>query len=168
MKESLALTYTKCYPLFLRKVMTEKPSIPKALSISEIMRRLTQIRSNSLSLLLVKFNRSPWTFGIMQSSESFLFKAMQPIPDSSRAMAKQLCHLIAADSGAYHKNCIKTMVISGFFRSLNLLLNSNFNNVRILNLKFTHNASLPAIIVAEKSIMSNYLCRYVLLMIITS
>jgi hypothetical protein len=155
MKQSLALTDSKGNTVFLGEMMAEESSIPQVLAIAQLARRFAQIRSHLMSLLPIKPHRAPRTFIIMQPRESIFFKTMQPILDCSRTVSKKLCNLIAANPRANHKNCVKPMVIPGFFRSLDFLLYSNFNDVRILNLKLAHNASLPASIVAEKTAMRN-------------
>lgn len=157
MKKPLALTNPKDDTIFPIKVMAKKPAIPKVLAISKVARRLAKVCTHTMTLLFIQVNWPAWSLGVVQSCKPLFLKTMQPILNRPSAMAKKLRNLITANAGTYHKYCMKTMIISRLFRSFNLLLYCNFDNVSILNLKLAHRASFAALSIADKLLMRNYL-----------
>jgi hypothetical protein len=163
MKQPLTLPNAQMHLKAQGQVMAKKLSVPEVLSVSQFARRQSQISFKPLTDTCIQHRWTARALDILEPCKSAFFKAMNPILYGARAVAEKMRYLGTAIAGTYQQDAVKFMIISGFIRSQNFLLHRNSYNVRFFDFKLAHikYILLPAISIAEKRNMRNYLCRFI-------
>lgn len=86
---------------------------------------------------------------------------MDPILDCSRALPQESGDVVRAHAGAGKKNAVEPLVIAGFSRPLDFVLDGDPDDIRIRDFQTTHDGLLSESVISETVIMRNYMCRHV-------
>jgi len=166
-ENTLALPDSQIHSKALSEMMREEFSIPKVLLITQFTGMLAKILAHRLPLFHGEPPRSARSFEVSQSSKPVLFKVVNPALNCRRMLSKQFCNLITAQASADKQNSMKSVIITGFLRTRNFLLNCDAHNISVRYLKLFHDGALlekppiPGGRAFCKYFMLQYLCRYV-------
>lgn len=149
MEDPLALTNPQGYLLSLFKVMRQKLSIPKILRIAKLSGRLAQVVIDKLQLSWCQPLRASGLLLVFQTAEPVHFKSPYPPLDGRGMMAKHLPHVVTGESLANQQYAVKAMIIAGFLRTKNFVLQRHFHHLRIGDLQSLHGKSLLTLRVPE-------------------
>jgi hypothetical protein len=160
-EQTLALPDSQGYAKPLFKMMTKKFPIPKVLSISEFTGIATELRGN--------FSKDGFLYPagttragcLFQTCKTTFFKTMDPVLNSTGAVAEKLCDFVTAEAVTDQQDSMEAMVIPGFLGSHDFLLNSYLHYVCCFYFQSTHAFFLSAISIAKTWTMRKYLCRYI-------
>jgi hypothetical protein len=142
-------------------MMGQQLSIPQILLIPQVSRLAAKIVIHQLPLLGCQTARATRPFTIRQARKSVFLKTANPALNGSRVLAKQITHLIAAQTPTHQQYPMKSMIIAGLFGPRNLLLNRKAHNLSIGYLKLSHPAALlNPTIPGGRAISKNYMLQY--------
>jgi hypothetical protein len=138
-------------------MMTEQFPIPQILRVAELGRRTAQIASDGLLHRFTWSRGTSWSCAFLQAGKAAVLEAADPVLHRTDAVAEKLCHLGAAESMAYQENPMEAVIIPGFLRPQDLVLQRQPHDVRIADFQFAHGSLLSKTIVPKESIIRNYL-----------
>ncbi len=156
-EHTLALTYPDGDAVFLLNPGAQCFSIPDVSAQASLPRRAAQNSLHCLPLFFPQASGPSRSFPFQQSRQTVSFKATDPILHRPWCIPEQACHLRAGHALCDQKQPMKTMIISRFVRTANLVLESEYDRGRVGNLEWFHSSMKP-----QSINMRNYLCRYVL------
>ena len=131
MEDPLALTNPQGDLLGLFQVMRQKLSIPKILRIAKLSRRLPQVVIDKLQLFWCQPLRASGLLLVFQTAEPMHFKTPYPPLDGRGMMAKHLPHVVTGESLTNQQYAMKAMIIAGFLRTKNFVLQRHFHHLGI-------------------------------------
>src|SRR5512139_206211 len=137
--------------------MAEKLSIPQALAIAELGRRAAKVLADGMTDGLTKGSRTSGPGRLLQPGKAAFFKTADPVMHGAGTVTKELGHLSTAESACNQKNAMEAVVVAGFFRSHDLILHREPNDIRILDFQLAHGSLLSGFMISEREIMRNYL-----------
>jgi hypothetical protein len=82
---------------------------------------------------------------------------VDPVLNCAWAVAEEFRHFVTAEAVADQQDSMQTMVVSGFFRSQDLLLNGYLHDICLFYFKSAHAILLSAAIVTKRRNMRKYL-----------
>ena len=112
----------------------------------------TQDRVDFLDLLLVQASRPPGPITFQQSSQPHLFKRMDPILNRSRRVPQQCGRFRARQTLRHEQHTVQSMIVARFFRSSDLVLQSENDRGRVRNAEWSHSSIRP-----QPHLIRNYL-----------
>jgi hypothetical protein len=139
---ALTLPHAELHPIELGQVVRQKLTVPQVLLVSQVTGIGSQIPIHLAQMLVRK---PPWTTGalaLFQTHKAIPFEPVHPPLDGTRILSQPLRNPMTAQSVSNQQNPVQAVVVPGFFRSHNFLLNGNLHNFRIGDLQFSHSPAL--------------------------
>jgi hypothetical protein len=130
-EQPLTLAYPENDLLSLGYMVGQEFSVPEVLRISEISGRFPQIIVDALQLFGRQPLRSSLPFPVLEATESLRFEAPDPSLNGRRIVAQKLTNLIGGHTPAHKQYTVKAVIISRFFRTMNLILHGDFHHFPI-------------------------------------
>jgi hypothetical protein len=124
------------------QVMTQESAVPECLGISHTPRLLPQILTDGFEDVFRQSRRSTGPFSLFEAGEAVFLEVTDPILDGSRAVSQESGDLIRAHAGTGEKDTVEPMIIAGFFRPLNFILDGDPDDVRICDFQTLHDGLL--------------------------
>ena len=143
MKQSLTLPDAEGDTIPFLKMVRQKHPVPKVLIIPQVPRRTPYLAAQSLLLSGRKLARSPRTITLLQSSQSFGNKALNPVLHAPGRVTVNTGCLIGAGSVEDVKNHMEPMVVSPFLGPRYFVLDSCDECLGIWNSDPSHWEHLP-------------------------
>jgi hypothetical protein len=156
-EQTLALPDSQGYAKLLFKMIAKKFPIPKVLSISEFTGIATELLRDFFKDGFFYPAGTTRTGCLFQTRKTTFLKTVDPVLNSTRAVAEKLCDFITTEAVTDQQDSMETMVIPGFLGSHNFLLNSYLHYVCFVYFKSAHAFLLSAISIAKRWTMRNYL-----------
>jgi hypothetical protein len=142
-EQPLALSNTQFNTVLLRQVMAEKFTVPLILGVSQITWGASQVTSNPPEEFFVQRGGAACSEALLQTGKPTLLKAPYPVLNSAAALAHEFRHFRATAPGTHEKNAMQSMVITGFLRTENLVLNRDPHKFGIVYFQFAHDFPPP-------------------------
>lgn len=154
-EQALALPYAQLNSKTLLYPGRQCLTIPQVHKHSRVAWFGAQDSIDLLKLLLVQSPRAASSFTLGETGQALPFVSMYPILHRTWRVAQQASYIRAGQSLCYQQHAMQSMVVSGFLRTLNLLLQAK-HRLSIRNTERSHISSRSQLIY-----MRNYLCRRV-------
>src|SRR5271167_939169 len=106
-------------------MMGQQLAVPQVLAVTQVPRMQAQVPSQLLPGLLVQAPRPAFPFSFAQSAKAPLLKPMHPAFNGRGVLAKPVGHVIAAMTLTHEQHAVETVVVTGFVRPTDLLLERN-------------------------------------------
>ena len=135
---------------------TEGLSVPEIPAQTNLPRRVSQDSIHSRQLFFRQTSGPSRSFSLQQSRQTVSFKTPHPILHRPWRIAQKMGHFRTGHTLGYQKHSMETMIVAGFFRAANLILQSENDRGRVCNGKWFHSSMKP-----QPIRMRNYLCRCV-------
>jgi hypothetical protein len=103
---------------------TECFSVPQVPAQTNLPGRVTQDPIHPFPLVFRQASGPPRSFALQQSRQSVSFKTTDPIFHRSWRSAQKMGHLRAGHTLGYQQHSMETMILARFFRTANLILQS--------------------------------------------
>src|SRR6266436_1152011 len=142
-EHTLALTYPDGDAVFLLNPSAEGLSIPEVSAQASLPRRVAQNSIHRFHLFFRQAAGPPRSLPLQQSRQTVSFKATHPILHPPWRLPEQARHLRAGHALRDQKQPMKTMIVSRFFRTANLILQSENDRGRVRNGKWFHSSMKP-------------------------
>jgi len=167
-EDTLRLARPKLNAVGALQVVRKHLSVPKILLVVKISWSLSQVLSQLRPLLFIEGPRAARSLAFVHACKSFFIKAAYPSLYRCRILTKQVCNFITGQSFAHKKNAVQSVVISGFLRACDFLLNGDLHDFRIFYAQPFHDSCPPSYTVLSFgehynafSYILQYLCRSV-------
>jgi len=157
MEEPLALPDSHIDLVAGFQVMAQEFSIPDVLGITQEPGLPSKILADDLQGLSGQSRRPSGSLAFLEPGEAVVLETVDPVLDRPSALPQKACNVVGAQTGTGQKYPVKPMVIAGFFRPLNLILDGQSHDVRIRNFQASHDGLLSEVILSEITKMRNYL-----------
>ena len=116
----------------------ERFPIPQRARQTEVARRLAQGPVDFPELRFAQTPRAPGTLPLGQPCETLGFKTPHPILDGARSVTQQAPHFRAGRSLGHQKNTVETVIVPRFFRTANLVLQSQNHGAGVIDVQWSH------------------------------
>jgi hypothetical protein len=156
-EHTLALANTHDDAISLLDPRTECFSVPDVSAQTDLPWRVAQDLIDSLQLFFRQTSGPSRSFPFQQSSQTVSFKTTDPILHRPWRIAQKTGHLRTGHTLGYQKHSMETMIVARFFRTANLILQSENDGGRVGDGKWFHYSMKP-----KSTAIRNYLRRFVL------
>ncbi len=151
-KQTLALTHPQVYLKVLLDPGAQRFPIPQRAGQAEVARSLAQDSVHLPQLCLTQTPRTPRALSFGQPGQTLGLKAPYPVLHRARSIPKQATDFWAGCALGHQQHPMEPVIVSRFFRTANLVLQSQNHSLGIGDLKWSHADMKP-----QTSIMRNYL-----------
>jgi len=136
---------------------TERFAIPQVPAQTNLPRRVTQDSIHPCQLFFGQASRPSRSFPLQQSCQTVSFKTTHPILHRPWPIAQKMGHLRTGHTLGDQEHPMETMIVARFFRTANLILQTEDNGGRVDNGKWFHPSMKPHIPRYAQLLMSRYL-----------
>jgi hypothetical protein len=147
--------------VLLSQVVRQQFTIPEVLPVAQVAGRLAQHPLQLRPLVGVEPCGAPVARAFPQTRKSIGVESVDPALHGHRILAQERRHFTATQAVTNQQHPMEPVVISGFIRAENLLLDGDLHDVRVTDLEFTHGGTLPHSMQIVNDNILRYLCRYV-------
>ena len=131
---------------------TQRLPIPQRAGQAKVTRGLAENPVHLSELRLTQARGTPGALPFDQPAQTSFLKASNPIFHRSRSVSQQPTHLRASHPLGHQQHPMEPVIVARFFRTANLVLQSQNDCLGISNLKWSHGFMKP-----QFFIMRNYL-----------
>jgi hypothetical protein len=156
-EQTLALAQADTHLIEFRQMMTEQFPIPEVLLVAQVTGGTTEISGDAFGVFRFQRRGTPRAFLVAQPGQAAILEASDPPGHAARALSEDLGGLVATVSFTNQKQSMESVVVAGFLRTKNFLLNRQFDNVSIVDGQGSHALFPPATMVERNDAMRNYL-----------
>ena len=142
-EQTLALTHPEWDAVLSFDQRRQGLAVPEIDIHARVGWLLSQNALHFLNLLFRQARRATGALSFVQARQSPLLKAMNPIFDGPRRVTKEATNLWTGHSLRDQQDAMQPMVITRFFRSLNLLLQSSDHRGSLGYGQWSHDSSKP-------------------------
>lgn len=132
-KQPLALSHTQLDAILLINPSAQSLTVPNVSTQPDLSGFLTKGSVNADHLFLTQPAWTSRAGPFNQSRQTLGFKAVHPIQHGARCIPQQSRYIRTSHPLGHQQHAMQTVVIAGFFRSTNLILQSKYNRVRVIN-----------------------------------
>ena len=151
-EQALTLTYPQADLEVLLDPGTQPFPIPQSAGQAEVARGLAKHPVHLLQLGLAQTSGTPGTLPFDQPSQTSFLKTSNPVFHRSRSISQQPTDLRTGHALGHQQHSVEPVVIARFFRTANLVLESENDCFGISNLEWSHAFMRPQFVE-----MRNYL-----------
>jgi hypothetical protein len=137
-EQTLALPNPQVDPIFPLNPGGQRLSVPEIASQACLSRHMAQNGVDLLELLRAQSPGPPGPLALQQSGQAHFLKLMHPVLYRPGSVSQQLRHLRAGHSLRHKQHAVESMVIAGFFRAPDLILQAENNGGRVRDAKWSH------------------------------
>jgi hypothetical protein len=137
-KQSLALAHPQLDAVSLGEVVGEQFAVPEVVPVPKLPGRSPKILLDPCPGPFVQPPRSSRTLSFPQSTETASFKPLYPAFDRCGMLPEPLCDLIAALSMGHEQKAVQSVIVTGFFRAVNLILQRQCHGCGVGDLEAFH------------------------------
>jgi hypothetical protein len=160
-ENALTLPYSQGNVMLRPQVVCQQFAIPQVLPAAQVAGRLAQHPLQVSPLVGLESCGAPVALAFLQARKSIGVESVDPALHGHRILAQERRHFTATQAVTDQQHPMEPVVISGFFRAENFLLDSDLHDVRVTDLEFAHGGTLPYSTKIVNGNMLQYLCRYV-------
>ena len=145
-EQTLALPHPQVDVKTLRDPGAQGFPIPQRAGQAPVARGLAQRPVHFRQLRFAQTPGTPLAWPLGQSGQAFGLKASDPILHRARGISEQAAHFSTSRSLGHQQNSMETVIIARFFRTANLVLQSQNHISGISNLEWSHSYIRPQVI----------------------
>jgi hypothetical protein len=155
------LPYSQGNVVLRLQVVCQQLAIPQVLPVAQVAGRLAQHPLQVSPLVGLEPCRASIALAFLQARKAIGVESVDPALHGHRILAQERRRFAATQAMTDQQHPMEPVIISGFFRAENFLLDSDLHDVHVTDLKFAHGGTLPHSTNIVNDIMLHYLCRYV-------
>jgi hypothetical protein len=153
----LALPDPKIDLIGFTQMMTQELPIPQILAVFQLPRRTAQVFLKLSSHSHVQRRGPSGSFSFLERGKPSLLKPLYPVLNGSPTVSEQFSDISTAIPVGHHQDPMKTMIVTGLFGSLDLLLDGDPHDIRIFDLQSLHSFLRRFCKITKRKMMRNYL-----------
>src|SRR3990172_4193533 len=152
-EQALTLPDPQAKAVRLAQMVAEELAIPEVLAVPQVAGPAPKVPRDASSRGRVHPGRTPPPRSFLQAGEAALLETAHPVLDAARAVSQDPGRFMATEPPRHQQHAVQAVVIAGFLRPHNLLLQRDPHQVRIGNFQSAHGRLLPAHSIAESGNM---------------
>jgi len=145
-EQTLALTHLQVDLEALLDPGAQRFPIPQRAGQAQVARSLAQGPVHLLQLCITQTPGTPQALPLGQSGQTLGLKAPDPVLHRARGVSQQAADFWTGRSLGHQQHPMEPVIISRFFRTANLVLQSQNHSLGISNLKWSHVHMKPQIL----------------------
>jgi len=151
-EQTLALTHPQVDLKMLLDPGAQRFAIPQRAGQAEVARSLAQDFVHLRQLCLTQTPGTPRAWPLGQPGQALGLKAPDPVLYRARGIPKQAADFWTGRALCHQQHAMEPVIVPGFFRTANLVLQSEYHRPGISDLKWSHQHMKP-----QTLVMRNYL-----------
>ena len=137
-EKPLALAHSQCDSPPHGNKLRESLSIPEIGAKAEICRTLSESLGDLLQLLSAESSWPPRPFSFSKTGKAFVFKPSHPIGNRPGSVPKESRYFSATQALSHKKNSVQSVIVAGFVRSADFILEGEHHLFRVSDFGFSH------------------------------
>ena len=142
-EETLALTNTQTHRELVLDEGGQRLAVPKVRGDAHRLRRLAECMTNDLQLFGGQARRPARPLFLLQASQARLAVGANPVLDRARRITERRRRLPAGHALGHKQDSVKAVIIPGFVRTMDLVLESQNGQRRIRDGQWLHTNMKP-------------------------